>query len=241
MKTLVVLSGGLDSAVALYASELGLGSVALAFDYGQNNVRELNCAKILAKKVGIPLDVVSLRSFGHILAAHMDEGMTKPGSVVTSQPQGSKPPSAYTPARNLVFLSLAVSLAEAMSIQHIVVGFIRGQWTGDAQQDFVNSFTDTANLATECGRAGKKIAVHAPLLHLSKSAVVRMGARLGVPFDHTWSCQNRNDNPCGLCGACIQRWHAFREHGESDPVGPYCHEPKIIHPALLTAYRASHE
>lgn len=231
MKTLVVLSGGLDSAVALYASELSPGSTALAFDYGQNNDRELHCARVLAIKTGIPLHEVSIASYGRILAEHLVSGMTKPGSVVTSQPQGNKPPSAYTPARNLIFLSFAASLAEAMGIQHIVVGFIHGQWTGDAQQDFINSFVDTANLATECGRAGTKIAVHAPLLHLSKKSVVGLGMRLGVPFKKTWSCQNRSDLPCGMCGACIQRWHAFKELGYEDPVGPYLHEPKIVLPS----------
>lgn len=228
VRTLVVLSGGLDSAVALYASELAPGSLALAVNYGQNNGCELQCAAALAKRKNIPLKVVTMSGFGHILAETHYAGMTAPGVQVTSDPRGSMPPSAYVPARNLIFLSIAASIAEATGCQKIVVGFIHGQWTGDAQQSFVNAMNETIRQATECEQP---IWIHAPLIHLSKQTVVRLGMALEVPFAETWSCQNNNKRPaCGICGACIQRWNAFRMCGSEDPIGAYEYTPKVILP-----------
>jgi 7-cyano-7-deazaguanine synthase len=134
----------------------------------------------------------------------------------------AKIPSTYVPARNTVFLSVALAFAEARNIQNIFIGVNAIDYSGypDCRPEFIEAFERLANIATKSGIEGAAIKLHTPLLHLSKAEIVRLGKKLGVDFSLTHSCYDPKPNgrPCGSCDSCILRKHGFEEAGEIDPV-----------------------
>jgi 7-cyano-7-deazaguanine synthase len=212
----VLLSGGLDSMVcAGLAREAGFAVTALTIDYGQRHRVELEAAQAIAasmaeRHIVLPLD---LRAFG--------------GSALTSDIDVPKDgveagiPVTYVPARNTIFLSLALGLAEASGARDIFIGVNAVDYSGypDCRPEFIAEFQKLADLATRAGVEGEGFTVHAPLLHLTKADIAREGARLGLDAGLSHSCYDPlpDGRHCGGCDACRLRARGFAEAGIADP------------------------
>ena len=212
----VLLSGGLDSMVcAALAREAGFGVVALTIDYGQRHRVELESAHTIASRLAdrhvvLPLD---LRAFG--------------GSALTSEiavpKDGVQPgiPVTYVPARNTIFLSLALGLAEASEARDIFIGVNALDYSGypDCRPEFVAEFERLANLATRAGVEGEGFTIHAPLLNLTKADIAREAERLGLDAGLSHSCYDPSPDgrACGRCDACRLRAKGFEDAGLADP------------------------
>jgi 7-cyano-7-deazaguanine synthase len=218
MQTAVVLlSGGLDSMVcAALAREQGFNVFALTVDYGQRHRVELDAARTIAaslseRHVVVPLD---LRAFGG--SALTDNAMAVPKDGV----QPGIPPT-YVPARNTIFLSLALGLAEASGARDIFIGVNALDYSGypDCRPEFVEQFQRLADLATKAGVEGGGFTIHTPLLHLSKGDIARQAARLGLDAGISHSCYDppADGRHCGRCDACRLRSKGFSDAGLSDP------------------------
>ena len=217
MKTAVVLlSGGLDSMVcAALAREAGYSVVALTVDYGQRHRVELDAAKAIAaqladKHIVLPLD---LRAFGGS-ALTSDIAVPKDGV-------GEGIPVTYVPARNTIFLSLALGLAEASGAHDIFIGVNALDYSGypDCRPEFVAEFERLANLATKAGIEGDRITIRTPLLDMSKADIAREAERLGLDAGLSHSCYDPSPDggACGECDACRLRAKGFAEAGIADP------------------------
>ncbi|OGQ17702.1 MAG: 7-cyano-7-deazaguanine synthase QueC [Deltaproteobacteria bacterium RBG_16_71_12] len=232
----VLLSGGLDSATVLaLARAQGFACHCLSFDYGQRHQIELAAAERVARAAGATshrVAHVDLRAFGGS-ALTADLAVPKDRS---DQAMGEDIPVTYVPARNTIFLSFALGLAEVTESRAIFFGANAVDYSGypDCRPAFVEAFEQLANLATRMGvtAAGpaERVRIHAPLLHLSKGQIVREGTRLGVDFALTWSCYDPVPAPgragahgpwaaCGRCDSCALRRRGFAEAGVTDPTG----------------------
>jgi 7-cyano-7-deazaguanine synthase len=213
------LSGGLDSTTCLaYARREDFDCFALSFDYGQRHRVELEAAEKVAKSLDaakhlvVPID---LRLFG--------------GSALTSDIDVPKAgvsqgiPVTYVPARNTIFLSLALAWAEVLLCSDIFIGVNAIDYSGypDCRPEFIAAFERMANLATKAGVEGRtRIQIHTPLIQLSKSEIIKLGMDLGVDFRLTHSCYDPDEcgRPCGLCDSCRLRLKGFADAGLQDPL-----------------------
>ncbi|MGB5076671.1 MAG: 7-cyano-7-deazaguanine synthase QueC [Sphingorhabdus sp.] len=214
----VLLSGGLDSmVVAGLAREAGYDLVALTIDYNQRHRIELESASRIASFLGavehiiLPLDLT--RFGGSALTADIDvpkEGVDENAIPVT-----------YVPARNTIFLSLCLGLAEARGARDLWIGVNALDYSGypDCRPEFIRSFEHTANLATKAGVEGDNFSVHTPLLHMSKADIATEAARLGLDTGMSWSCYDptADNKACGRCDSCRLRIKGFAEAGLIDP------------------------
>jgi len=217
MKSAVVLlSGGLDSMVcAALAREAGFSVLALTVDYGQRHRAELDSARAIAeglaqRHIVLPLD---LRAFGgSALTADID---------VPKEGVGPGIPVTYVPARNTIFLSLALGLAEASGARDIFIGVNALDYSGypDCRPEFIAEFQQLATLATKAGVEGEPFTIHAPLLHMSKADIAREAQRLGLDAALSHSCYDPlpDGRHCGRCDACRLRAKGFAEAGIADP------------------------
>ena len=218
MKTAVVLlSGGLDSATTLaLAQEEGFACYALSMEYGQRHAAELAAARRVAQALGVQEHrVVSLAldQFGGSALTDRDIEVPTEG--------GAGIPVTYVPARNTIFLSLALAWAEAIGARDLFVGVNAVDYSGypDCRPEFIAAFEKLANLATKAGVEGERFQVHAPLIRLTKSEIIREGVRLGVDYGLTVSCYQADPEgrACGRCDSCRLRAQGFREAGIPDP------------------------
>jgi 7-cyano-7-deazaguanine synthase len=215
-QAVVLLSGGLDSMVcAGIARERGFAVVALTVDYNQRHRVELEAANAIAESLAerhilLPLD---LRTFGGS-ALTSDIAVPKEGV-------GDGIPVTYVPARNTIFLSLALGLAEASGARDIFIGVNALDYSGypDCRPEFIEQFERLANLATKAGVEGDRFALHAPLQHMSKAEIAREAERLGLDAGLSHSCYDPlpDGRHCGACDACRLRAKGFAEAGISDP------------------------
>lgn len=220
-KAVVLLSGGLDSTtVVAIAQEQGFMVYALSFDYGQNHKIELESAKRIAAKLSVQhhaIVKVDLRAFGGS-ALTSDQPVPKHR---TAEAIGHGVPITYVPARNTVFLSLALAFAETLGATDIFLGVNALDYSGypDCRPEFIEAFETLANLATKMGTEGKRVTIHTPLIAMTKKQIVEAGLRLGVDYSTTISCYDPGDNgeACGACDACLLRLKGFAEAGVSDP------------------------
>jgi len=221
-KAVVLLSGGLDSTtVVAIAKQQGFAVYALSFDYGQNHKQELDSAARVAQKLGVVQHAVvkvDLRSFG--------------GSALTSDIGGPKHRSAgdigqgvpvtYVPARNTVFLSLALAWAETLGATDIFLGVNALDYSGypDCRPEFIAAFERVANLGTKIGTEnGSRIHIHTPLISMTKKQIVQTGLSLGVDYSITTTCYDPSPTgeACGACDACQLRLKGFAEAEVADP------------------------
>lgn len=219
----ILLSGGLDSATVLaLAVREGYACHALSFRYGQRHVLELERAALLARQLGAARHVVvdiDLRRFGGS-ALTADIPVPKSRSV---EAIGHGIPPTYVPARNTVFLSLALAWAETLAAADIFIGVNALDYSGypDCRPEFIAAFELMANLATKAGIEGeRRLRIHTPLIEMSKADIIRKGAELGVDFALTLSCYDPAPTgaPCRACDACLLRAKGFAEAGMRDPV-----------------------
>ena len=216
-KAVVLLSGGLDSATMLaLAKEQGYACYALSLDYGQRHNAELVAAKRIAQTAG----VVEHK----IIRLNLDEiggsALTDPDIDVPRQPSEGIPVT-YVPARNTVFLSLALGWAETLGAWDLFIGVNAVDYSGypDCRPEYIEAFGQLADLATRGGVEGGSFTIHAPLIEFSKADIIREGMRLGVDYADTVSCYVADDagRACGLCDACRLRAQGFHDAGIPDP------------------------
>jgi 7-cyano-7-deazaguanine synthase len=220
-KAVVLLSGGLDSATTLaIAKDLGFALYALTFRYGQRHETEVAAAGKVATVFQVAKHVVwsiDLRQFG--------------GSALTSDmpvPKGRSQaemdagiPNTYVPARNTIFLSLALAWAEVLGANDIFLGVNALDYSGypDCRPEYIRAFEQMANLATKAAVEGSHLTIHAPLIDLSKADIIRRGVALGVDYSLTSTCYDptAQGEACGECDACLLRLKGFAENGMADP------------------------
>lgn len=215
----VLLSGGLDSMVAGgLAREAGHSLVALSIDYGQRHRRELDAARAVAAMLGVARHVVlplDLTRFGG--SALTDTGIAVPKGGV----EAGAIPVTYVPARNTIFLSLTLGLAEVVGARRIYIGVNALDYSGypDCRPAFIAAFETMANLATKAGVEGRGVTIAAPLQHMSKADIAREAARLGLDAGLSWSCYDPTPDGlhCGLCDSCRLRARGYAEAGIPDP------------------------
>lgn len=216
-KAVVLLSGGLDSAVALHlAKKEGFELHAISFDYGQRHNRELEAAKAIASQAGAANhQVVTLKLDKWGGSSLTDSAM----EVEDGDVNRADIPVTYVPARNMVFLSVAASLAEAIGAQDIFIGVSQVDYSGyvDCRQEFIDGMEKAINLGTVMGaEKNKPIKIHAPFVNNTKAEEIKLGVELGVDFGLTWSCYRGGEKPCGTCDSCLLRAKAFAEAGVID-------------------------
>lgn len=214
----MLLSGGLDSATCVYmAKDLGYEVYALSFDYGQRHSAELAAAKRVAQAGGvkehkiIPLD---LRLIGG--SALTDDNIDVPDAF---EEEGI--PVTYVPARNTVFLSIALGYAEVLEAADIFIGVNAVDYSGypDCRPEFIESFETMANLATKAAVEGQKIKIHTPLIDLTKAQIIQCGTGLGLDYGLTVSCYQADEDgkACGKCDSCKLRSQGFADANLPDP------------------------
>jgi 7-cyano-7-deazaguanine synthase len=216
-RAVILLSGGLDSAtVVAMAKADGFSCYTMSFDYGQRHRAELQAAERVAKDLG----VVEHKVIGLNLNGIGGSALTD-SSIAVPETPGEGIPVTYVPARNTVFLSLALGWAEVLGARDIFIGVNAVDYSGypDCRPEFVESFERTANLATKAGVEGRGFTIQAPLQMLSKADIVKAGTRLGVDYGLTVSCYQADDQgrACGKCDSCRLRAEGFSAAGISDP------------------------
>jgi len=219
-KAVVLLSGGLDSytAAAIARSE-GFELYALTIAYGQRHAREIEAARAVARALDVERHLelpIDLRAIGgSSLTSDIDVPRDRD---VTA----SGIPSTYVPARNTIFLSLALGWAEVVGASDIFIGVNALDYSGypDCRPEFVAAFERLANLATRAGVEGSAFRVHTPLITLTKAEIIRRGLALRLDYGITHSCYDPGPDgrPCGRCDSCVLRAKGFREAGVADPV-----------------------
>ena len=220
-RAIVLLSGGLDSyTAAALAARDGYGLYALTIRYGQVHAREVDAAKRVARALGVLRHVeldVDLASFG-------GSSLVGDGAIPKDRDldRHQDIPTTYVPARNTIFLSLALAWAEVVGAAVIVIGVNALDYSGypDCRPEYLEAFERLAALATRAGVGGTPLRVLAPLLRLSKAEIVRTGQSLGLDYGLTHSCYDpaSDGRPCGRCDSCLLRAKGFEEAGIADPL-----------------------
>ncbi len=215
--SVVLLSGGMDSATCLAIAARRGPVLALTVHYGQRHARELESARALARHYQVARHDVVRLPIGHLLAS----ALTDPGrSLPLGRDRRRRAiPATYVPGRNTLLLALALGYAESHGASTIALGINAVDYSGypDCRPEFLRAFRRLARLATREGVEGRPVRLSAPLLRLSKAGIVRLGERLGVPWALTWSCYAGGRTPCGRCDACRWRALGFAEAGRTDP------------------------
>lgn len=222
-RAVVLLSGGLDSATALaVARSDGFTPYALSVIYGQRHSVEITCARRVAASGGAADHIfaeVDLRLFGgSALTADLD--VPKHGSV--GELDGSQVPVTYVPARNTIFLSLALAYAETLGASDIYAGMNALDYSGypDCRPEYIAAYEKMARLATVAGISGTPLNIHTPLINLTKGQIIELGTQLGVDYSLTSSCYDPKPGPvaCGHCDSCLLRLKGFEDAGLTDPI-----------------------
>jgi len=232
-KGLVLLSGGLDSCVAAaMAREDGVELVAaLNVFYGQKHAREMSSAVRVAGYYGMKLHTLDMSPFGRLIN-HSSALLDADEPLVQDRAMSEMTahvPRTYVPGRNTILLSLAQSLAEALQMNRIVVGFNAVDFSGypDCRPIFVSAWNNLARYATQKGYEGDPIELLAPIVEMSKASVIHHGMRLKAPLGLTWSCYAGGEKACGRCDSCRIRWNGFAVQNLKDPI-EYAMEPDTV-------------
>ncbi|HEV8345248.1 MAG TPA: 7-cyano-7-deazaguanine synthase QueC [Vicinamibacterales bacterium] len=220
VRAVVLLSGGLDSyTAAAIAKQQRFALYALTIDYGQRHAHEIASARAVARALGVDAHkeiALDLRTFG-------GSSLTSDADVPRDRDLAATGiPSTYVPARNTIFLALALGWAEVLDARDIVIGVNALDYSGypDCRPEFVNAFEQLASLATRAGVEGARFRVHTPLITLSKAEIIRRGVELGLEYGLTHSCYDPapDGRPCGRCDSCALRAKGFHEAGVADPL-----------------------
>ena len=215
--SVVLLSGGLDSTTTLAMALREGDAVALTFDYGQRHSREVERARRIAEHYGIQQIVfpLYLQGFSSALIKRGDE---IPDGVEVRD----EIPATYVPARNILFLSIALGVAESIGADSIHIGVNAVDYSGypDCRPEFIEAFQRMADVGTKTGVEGRAPRIRTPILNMSKGEIVSAGTEMNVPWELTWSCYRGGEKACGRCDTCLHRLKGFREAGIDDPI-PY--------------------
>ncbi len=222
IKAVVLLSGGLDSStLCSLATSQGREVYAISYDYRQRNRAELNAARKIAAAANVAEHVV----FPIDLSVFGGSSLTDPKIAVEKdvplEKIGTTIPSSYVPARNTIFLSLALGYAETRGAGEIWIGVNRYDYSGypDCRPEYIEAYQRLVNLATKTGVEGNEIKVVTPLLNMTKAEIIRLGTTLGVDYSLTRTCYDLDDEgrACGRCESCLLRKNGFKEAGVPDP------------------------
>jgi 7-cyano-7-deazaguanine synthase len=214
-RALVVFSGGQDSTICLYWAlrKFGRGKVhAVTFDYGQRHRIELNSARTISRRAGVPLTLLPINTFGDI------GGNALTGRIPVKNRKSARAlPNTFVPGRNIIFLAFAAALAYREGIHHLVAGVCEADYSGypDCRDRAIRSLQKTLELGMDYG-----IRIHTPLIYMTKARALRLAKRLGAyeALAHSHTCYNNRRPPCGKCQACRLRAKAFRQAGMRDPL-----------------------
>lgn len=220
-KAVCLISGGLDSAVtAFIAKEMDYNIFALSFIYGQRHNKEIEYAKKITKVLNIKKHVIfniNIDQFGS--SSLVDK------SIILEinhnlRDIGKDIPNTYVPARNTIFLSIALNFAESINADAIFIGATANDYSGypDCRPNYFKAFQKMADLATKKAINGKRILIITPVLNLNKDEIIKKGFKLGVPFDKTWSCYIGKEKACGRCDSCLLRLKGFKKASLKDPL-----------------------
>ena len=221
----VLLSGGLDSVTCLYWAKQRYAAVtAVSFDYGQRHNSELVAAKAIAQSAGIAhriIDIDLAQLGGSSLTDHSMTIADANTDVTASEVDNEAIPNTYVPARNTIFLSYALALAEVTDANHIVIGVSSVDYSGypDCRPEYIAAFEQLANLATKASVTGHKLRIQTPLQQLSKAQTIELGLSLGVDYAQTISCYQADAQglACGVCDSCALRRQGFGQAKIADP------------------------
>lgn len=222
MKALVLFSGGLDSTTALAIAINKYGKdnvVALSISYGQKHKKEIEASNKIAKYYGVEhiyLDLAKIFEYSDCSLLEKNK-LDIPTGEYSEQLKENDTLTTYVPFRNGLFLASAASIALSKKCEVIYYGAHSDDAALNAYPDCSKEFDDAINKAIYVG-SGKKVKVEGPFVNLHKADVVRIGTKLKVPYELTWSCYNGNDKACGKCGTCLDRIKAFEENGLVDPI-----------------------
>lgn len=219
-RVVVLLSGGLDSyTAAAIAKADGFILDALTIAYGQRHAREVEAARRVAQALGVERHLEQQLDLRGIGGSSLTSDLPVP---VDRDPAASDIPSTYVPARNTIFLSLALGWAEVLGATDIVIGVNALDYSGypDCRPEFIEAFERLAALATKAGDEGARFRIHTPLITLTKAEIIRKGLALGLDYGLTHSCYNpsADGGPCRRCDSCALRAKGFAEAGVADPV-----------------------
>lgn len=239
----VLLSGGLDSVTCLYWAKARYASVtAVSFNYGQRHNSELAAAKTIAKTANVNHRIIDIDIAQLGGSSLTDHSMIVPDGDTDKFPSNNRDdsdvnnidnvdnvdnvdnnaiPNTYVPARNTIFLSYALAVAEVNDANHIVIGVSSVDYSGypDCRPEYIAAFEHMANLATKAGVTGHHLSIQTPLQHLSKAKTIELGLALGVDYGQTISCYQADANglACGICDSCVLRRQGFAQAGVADP------------------------
>ncbi|HQO37521.1 MAG TPA: 7-cyano-7-deazaguanine synthase QueC [Candidatus Omnitrophota bacterium] len=216
----VLLSGGLDSAVTLYyAMRKGFSCTCLSFDYGQRHRREMQSAARIARYARCKHYVIQVR-FPWKGSSLLDASARLPERRAGARTGAAAIPNTYVPGRNIIFLSFAVSCAEAINARAVFIGANAVDYSGypDCRPAFYKAFRNAVSRGTRCGVEQHPVKIATPLIDMTKAGIVELGTRLKVPFGLTWSCYRGGQAPCGKCDSCFYRRKGFQEAGMIDPL-----------------------
>jgi len=220
-RAIVLISGGLDSSTALaIAKEKEFEITALTFSYGQRHDKELECARKVCERLGVSEHIVLDIPIGPLLdSALTDESADIPENRSLSDMSSDVPPT-YVPGRNIIFLSIATSLAESVGANTVFIAANAVDYSGypDCTPVFIEAFQRVVDLGTVAGRQDKLIKIEAPLVNMTKGQIVLEAIRLGVPLELTWSCYRGGEKACGKCDSCRLRLQGFKDAGANDPL-----------------------
>jgi len=226
-KAVCLISGGIDSCVSAFiAKKEGYTIYALTINYGQRHKREIESAKKITKSVNAKKHVIlniNLSKFGGSSLIDNSKNLEKDRDLKLI---GKKIPSTYVPARNTVFLAIALSFSEAINAEAVFIGATATDYSGypDCRPEFIKAFQKLSDIGTKKGLEKKPIKIIAPLLFLTKAEIIKEGIKLKAPLDKTWSCYLGGKKACGRCDSCLLRLKGFKELGAYDPI-EYYHLP----------------
>jgi len=214
-KAVILLSGGLDSTTCLSIAVKDNSSIyALSFDYGQRHKKELDCAKKVACYYNIEAHrIINLELFA-------GNALTDGNIAIPDYSSGNTIPSTYVPARNILFLSYALSYAETIVANRIYIGISSVDYSGypDCRPDFVEAFQKVIDVGTKSGTEGDSIKILTPLLFMSKAETIKTAKASNAPLHLTTSCYHGKEKACGLCDSCVLRLKGFKEAGFIDTI-----------------------
>ncbi len=220
-KAVCLISGGLDSAVSAFiAKDNGYELFALSFVYGQRHNKEIQYAKKIANILDVKKHMIFDINIGQFGGSSLVDESIAPEIDHKLEDIGKIIPNTYVPARNTIFLSVALGFAETVDADAIFIGATSADYSGypDCRPKYFQAFQKMADLATKKGVNGKNIQIMTPVLTLNKSEIIKKGSMLGVPFDKTWSCYLGGKKACGRCDSCLLRLKGFKEAGLKDPL-----------------------
>jgi len=220
-KAVVLLSGGIDSATTLYwAKQKNYACFCLIFDYGQRHKKEIKSAILIAKKAKSPYEIIKIR-LPWKGSSLLDKRLEVPQRYnVINQKRKNLIPSTYVPARNIIFLSFALSFAEAIGAKAIFIGAHTHDYSDypDCRIGFFKAFQEIIKEGTAAGINKKSIKIYTPIINKNKAEIIKLAKKLGVPLELTWSCYHGKRYPCGKCDSCYFRAKGFQELGIKDPL-----------------------